>query len=174
MGTWGKPKVDNEADEEEIDPATQQLIPIMSTTFRKFRDGMWSSIASHLESRGITYLSSAQLRGRLQGLLKHLDDAGKLPVIIFGFSIRMLENQANELDGISFVGAEERRSHRRRVEVTYARALRVLSPSDRSLPQVQSAKDRALRGVGVHHSGILASKEVTEILMQHGCIKGFL
>ena len=51
-------------------------------------------------------------------------------------------------------------------------ALECVSPEDRKLPFIQSMVPMLLRGIGVHHSGLLPIlKEVVEVLFQEQYIK---
>jgi ATP-dependent RNA helicase DOB1 len=54
----------------------------------------------------------------------------------------------------------------------YTNALNSLSENDRNLPQVQEILPLLLRGIGIHHAGLLnILKEVIEILFGEGLVK---
>ena len=54
----------------------------------------------------------------------------------------------------------------------YSNALNSLSENDRNLPQVQEILPLLLRGIGIHHAGLLnILKEVIEILFGEGLVK---
>lgn len=51
-------------------------------------------------------------------------------------------------------------------------AMNLLSDDDRKLPQIEHVLPYLLRGIGMHHSGLLPIvKEVIEILFGEGLIK---
>lgn len=58
------------------------------------------------------------------------------------------------------------------VRVIYESAINLLSEEDRALPQIAQVLPFLMRGIGIHHSGLLPIlKEVTEILFGEGLIK---
>lgn len=54
----------------------------------------------------------------------------------------------------------------------FARAVSRLSGTDRQLPQVLRLRQMLIRGIGVHHGGLLPIlKEVVEMLFAQGLVK---
>ncbi|CAK4642408.1 unnamed protein product [Aphanomyces euteiches] len=77
-------------------------------------------------------------------LVRLLQEKELLPVVVFAFSKRLCEESANRLAG----------------------------GSDQQLPQVLQVRDMLLRGIGVHHGGLLPIlKEMVEILFGRGLVK---
>ncbi|RHY60486.1 hypothetical protein DYB38_009370, partial [Aphanomyces astaci] len=76
--------------------------------------------------------------------IRLLQDKTLLPVVVFAFSKRLCEESANRLAG----------------------------GTDQQLPQVLQVRDMLLRGIGVHHGGLLPIlKEMVEILFGRGLVK---
>eukprot|EP01083_Nonionella_stella_P263528 895114_1 len=93
---------------------------------------------------------------------------GDHPIICFCFSRRETEARALELSKLGCNNEEEAAL----VEEIYTNALESLTEEDRQIPQLQLLLPLLKRGVGVHHSGLLAIvKEVVEILFQESLIK---
>lgn len=60
------------------------------------------------------------------------------------------------------------------VRYLWQAAMKTLSPEDRALPQVERILPFFLRGIGMHHSGLLPIlKELTELLFDAQLIKVF-
>ena len=50
--------------------------------------------------------------------------------------------------------------------------MKILNEKDRNLPQINYVKQLLVKGIGIHHSGLLPIlKEIVEILFQNGYIK---
>ena len=91
-----------------------------------------------------------------------------LPVVVFVFSKRKCEEYADTLSGTDLSTAKEKSE----VHVTIERSLTRLKDTDRTLPQIVRVQDMLLRGIGVHHSGLLPiMKELVEIMFQRGLVK---
>ena len=90
------------------------------------------------------------------------------PVIIFSFSKRDCETLSVQMTQVQLIGERERRV----IEGVFESAMDTLSDADRRLPQVTRILPLLLRGVGVHHGGMMPIvKEVTELLFQEGLLK---
>ena len=75
---------------------------------------------------------------------------------------------ALQLGSISLSTADERAS----IETVWQNGVEGLSEEDRGLPQIASMLPLLMRGIGVHHSGLLPIlKELVEILFSEGLIK---
>lgn len=104
-------------------------------------------------------------------LLSLLKRRSLLPAIIFFFSRSRLERQASSFFqsvDLCFGGAKEKSQIHRFLQVSISRLRR----GDRSLPQVQRVKEMLLRGVGIHHSGLLPIlREAVEHLFARGHVR---
>eukprot|EP00891_Asterochloris_glomerata_P002642 jgi/Astpho2/2642/fgenesh1_pm.00049_%23_6_t len=93
------------------------------------------------------------------------------PVIIFSFARRECEQYALFMKGkqdLDFTTDEEKEA----VREIFEGALSVLKDEDRELPFLGNMLPLLVRGIGVHHSGLLPIlKEVVELLFQEQLIK---
>eukprot|EP00899_Mesostigma_viride_P016139 jgi/Mesvir1/24526/Mv21867-RA.1 len=90
------------------------------------------------------------------------------PAIIFSFSKRECETLALQMSTLDLNGREEKKL----IHGVFENAIDSLSDDDKKLPQVSHILPLLLRGIGVHHSGLLPIlKEVIEILFQEGLLK---
>ncbi|XP_004300008.1 PREDICTED: superkiller viralicidic activity 2-like 2 [Fragaria vesca subsp. vesca] len=90
------------------------------------------------------------------------------PVILFCFSKRECESLAMQMAKLDLNGDSEKAN----IETIFWSAMDMLSDDDKKLPQVTSMFPHLIRGIGVHHSGLIPIlKEVIEILFQEGLIK---
>lgn len=90
------------------------------------------------------------------------------PVIVFNFSKRECENMAISISKLSLNDDSEKAM----VNKVFQSAIESLSEQDRDLPQIKNLLPLLVRGIGVHHSGLLPIlKETIEILFQESLIK---
>ncbi|XP_050373059.1 DExH-box ATP-dependent RNA helicase DExH10 [Argentina anserina] len=90
------------------------------------------------------------------------------PVIIFSFSRRECEQHAISMAKLDFNSQEEKDV----VEEVFRNAIQCLNEEDRELPAVELILPLLLRGIAVHHSGLLpVIKELVELLFQEGLVK---
>ncbi|KAL6184037.1 hypothetical protein ACLB2K_045444 [Fragaria x ananassa] len=90
------------------------------------------------------------------------------PVMLFCFSKRECESLAMQMAKLDLNGDSEKAN----IETIFWSAMDMLSDDDKKLPQVTSMLPHLIRGIGVHHSGLIPIlKEVIEILFQEGLIK---
>ncbi|XP_024395394.1 DExH-box ATP-dependent RNA helicase DExH9 [Physcomitrium patens] len=90
------------------------------------------------------------------------------PVIVFSFSKRNCEENANQMAKLDLNDENEKKL----VDGVFWNAMDNLSDDDKKLPQVSHLLPLLKRGIGVHHSGLLPIlKEVIEILFQEGLLK---
>ena len=90
------------------------------------------------------------------------------PVIVFNFSKREVEALALKISDSKFNSPDQEAM----VRHVFDSALKSLSDDDRNLPQIQNILPLLVKGIGVHHSGLLPIlKETIEILFQEGLIK---
>lgn len=93
----------------------------------------------------------------------------KLPAVVFSFARAKCEALATKLSlDKSLLTREETDL----ATTIFENAIQSLSEQDQELQAVQKMKDLFLKGIGVHHSGLLPIvKEIGEILFQEGLIK---
>uniref|UniRef100_A0A914QYL2 Uncharacterized protein n=1 Tax=Panagrolaimus davidi TaxID=227884 RepID=A0A914QYL2_9BILA len=102
-------------------------------------------------------------------VLKTVHEKNLMPCIVFSFSRKECEDYANSMTTFDFVPDENIKQN---IDNIFLEAVKTLSETDRNLPQVKGILPCLLRGIGVHHSGLLpVLKEVTEILFSQGYIK---
>ncbi|CAN4096783.1 unnamed protein product [Withania somnifera] len=90
------------------------------------------------------------------------------PVIVFSFSRRECEQHAMSMAKLDFNTEEEKEV----VKEVFHNAVDCLSEDDRNLPAIELMLPLLLRGIAVHHSGLLpVIKELVELLFQEGLIK---
>ncbi|AFM98133.1 superfamily II RNA helicase [Encephalitozoon hellem ATCC 50504] len=95
-----------------------------------------------------------------------IEDAS-LPVVVFSFRRKDCEKFAMKLDK-SYL----RDSEAKMVETIFTNAIMSLRKEDREIPIIQNILPLLMRGIGIHHSGLLPIiKEVVEILFQEGLLK---
>lgn len=101
-------------------------------------------------------------------LVRFLDRELLTPAVVFSFSKKKCEEIANMLRSIDLNSAKERSAILGFTMQTTAR----LSQNDSQLPQVLIICEMVLRGIGVHHGGLLPIlKEMVEILFSRNLIK---
>ena len=84
-------------------------------------------------------------------LVGHLKKKGLLPVVVFTFSKKKCEENAGTLTNLDLCTSVEKSE----VHVAIEKAVARLKASDRKLPQISRMRDLLLRGIGVHHGGLL-------------------
>lgn len=95
-----------------------------------------------------------------------------LPLIVFSFARRECEHLSlvagSKKYNLDFTSAEEKES----IQLIWDKAMAGVSKEDLALPQLSSMLPFLLRGIAVHHSGLLPLlKELIEILFQERLIK---
>ncbi|PNF35853.1 hypothetical protein B7P43_G09406 [Cryptotermes secundus] len=92
----------------------------------------------------------------------------KLPAVAFTLSRHRCDQNARNLTTVDLTtGSEKSFIHR-----FFNKSIQNLKEPDRALPQVVALQDLLMRGIGVHHSGILPIlKEIVEMLFQEGLVK---
>jgi superfamily II RNA helicase len=118
------------------------------------------------KSGGGSTKSDKRVWSQLVALLQKQD---LLPTIVFSFSRKLVEDCAFlGLGSIDLTTAKEKAA----VHMFVDQCVRKLSPVDRALPQITRLKSLLLRGIGVHHAGLLPIlKEVVELLFGRGLVK---
>nr|XP_027202164.1 uncharacterized helicase C17H9.02-like [Dermatophagoides pteronyssinus] len=91
-----------------------------------------------------------------------------LPIIVFAFSKKEVENNAQIFCNLDLTTEQEKIA----IEEVYNSALEIVSSEDRKLPQFSTHLAYLRTGIGVHHGGLLPIiKEITEILFQENLLK---
>lgn len=113
-------------------------------------------------------IAKNQSKSDVEKLLTLCQSKGYLPIIVFSFSKKDVESNATSLKKLDLNSPEEKKL----VEDIFTKALDTLSEEDRKMPQIQSILPLLMRGIGMHHGGLLPIvKELIEILFQYSLIK---
>ena len=88
----------------------------------------------------------------MTNLFKLLDLKEKLPAIVFAFSRKGCENYCDNLKSIDFNVSKKDKSF---VKSFIRDCLVMLNENDRALPQIECVSELLMRGIGIHHSGLL-------------------
>ncbi|KAI5523659.1 RNA helicase protein [Trichomonas vaginalis G3] len=90
------------------------------------------------------------------------------PLIVFAFGRKLCDDLPTNLNGKSFVTQEESEQINQMIDV----AIEKLEDSEKELPQIQTMRNLLVRGIGVHHGGLIPLlKELIELLFQYGLLK---
>uniref|UniRef100_A0A0K0D1P2 Helicase ATP-binding domain-containing protein n=1 Tax=Angiostrongylus cantonensis TaxID=6313 RepID=A0A0K0D1P2_ANGCA len=101
-------------------------------------------------------------------IIRTIKERSMLPCIIFSFSRRECEAYALSLMHMYFNDDEEKKL----VRETYNSAVSFLNDDDKKIPQIRQILPLLLRGIGVHHSGLIPFlKETVELLFGEGLLK---
>lgn len=101
-------------------------------------------------------------------LLRMLHDRGELPAVVFAFSKKRCEEFCDLFRDADFTTGQEKAQ----IRTFFHGALARLQPADRELPQLKRLRDMLVRGIGVHHAGLLPlAKEIVEIMFSKGLCK---
>ncbi|KXS15244.1 antiviral helicase [Gonapodya prolifera JEL478] len=114
-------------------------------------------------------LTSERAKTVLPQLITHLRKKDLLPCVVFTFSKKKCDDFAEGLGRMDLSGGAQEKSE---VHVFWERSVGRLKGTDRNLPQLLRIRDLLLRGIAVHHGGLLPIvKEVVEILFSRGLVK---
>ncbi|EDQ92980.1 uncharacterized protein MONBRDRAFT_13948 [Monosiga brevicollis MX1] len=103
-----------------------------------------------------------------QTLVRVLKNKDLQPCVIFTFSKKRCEDNADAVRSLDLTSPEEKNL----IQHFFRRSVNRLAGTDRDLPQVTRMRDLLQRGVGVHHGGLLPiMKEVVEMLFAQGLVK---
>ena len=112
--------------------------------------------------------SASDYRGDDSQSEVHGIDWGLLPTVVFSFSKKKCEEIADNLKSQDLLTAREKGE----VKFTVMQMMKRLNPLDASLPQVSRLEEMMMRGIAVHHGGLLPIlKECVEILFSQSVIK---
>ena len=112
--------------------------------------------------------SFASQRGTWANIVAMLHARDLLPAVGFVFSKKKCMDLAQSLEHIDLTNREEKDAIRKFIDESIKR----LKGSDRDLPQVNVIRGLLMRGIGVHHSGLLPIvKEIVELLFSTSLIR---
>ncbi|RPA97840.1 antiviral helicase [Choiromyces venosus 120613-1] len=118
--------------------------------------------------RGGMRTTTAQDKNIWVHLVHHLKKETLLPAVIFVFSKKRCEENADALSAVDFSNQTEKSAIHMIIEKSVAR----LKPEDRLLPQILRMRELLARGLAVHHGGLLPIvKEIVEILFAKSLVK---
>ncbi|KAF0313990.1 Helicase SKI2W [Amphibalanus amphitrite] len=101
-------------------------------------------------------------------LVRHMESSCLLPAIVFVSSRRRCDSTVAVLGHLDLTSDEEKQRIRARLRMLETH----LDSGDRHLNSVKSMREFLLRGLGVHHAGMLPFlKETVELLFQDGLVK---
>jgi len=109
--------------------------------------------------------------GFWRNVAKSLKKQDLLPCLMFSFSQKNCEKFAGFVEADSELKLVDQKqvSH---IESFFRKSIARLKPSDRSLPQVELVHKFLLKGIGIHHGGMLPIlKECVEILLADGYVQ---
>ena len=90
------------------------------------------------------------------------------PCIIFSFSKEQCDTLSSNISIIDLTTPEEKKL----IEKIFLNAISTLSTSDQKIPQITKLYPIILKGIGIHHSGLLPIlREIIELIFQEGLIK---
>ena len=123
-------------------------------------------------------LKSGPIQGYIRGekqeknlwlqIVNFLKKRDMIPVVIFTLSKRKCEENSNGLYNVDVTTSSEKSQIHVFLESVFAK----LSEDDRQLPQILRMKEMLLRGIAVHHGGLLPIiKEAVEILFSRNLVK---
>lgn len=140
----------------------------LQDSFVKQRPGDWSKNKEG-KSGGRAAKSGGGSGGSdIYKIVKMIMERKFHPVIVFSFSRRECEYHAMSMSKLDFNTKEEKDD----VEQVFRNAVLCLNEEDRCLPAIELMLPLLMRGIAVHHSGLLpVIKELVELLFQEGLIK---
>ncbi|OHT00605.1 Superkiller viralicidic activity 2-like 2 [Tritrichomonas foetus] len=102
------------------------------------------------------------------GAITRLVDMDLSPMIVFAFGRKECDDLPKALGNVSFISEEESESIEQLLDVSIEK----LNDSDKNLPQIATLRALLVRGIAVHHGGLIPlMKELIELLFQHGLVK---
>lgn len=109
-----------------------------------------------------------QARHHWINLFRLLRLKNKFPVVVFVFSKKACVSLTTHLAAEDYTSKREKS----RIRVFIDQCLKRLKEADRDLPQIRFVRELVMRGIAVHHGGLLPLlKEMTEILFARGLLR---
>lgn len=116
------------------------------------------------------FASASSRAGTWANIVKYLDDHNLFPAVAFVFSKKRCMDLAEKaLTHMDLTSSSDKEVIRAFINASLSAKLK---GPDRDLPQVRAISDLLVRGIGVHHGGLLPIvKEMVEMLFGTGVIK---
>jgi len=154
-----------------------KLFPILDGSTGRFNpdgfkaarnEGMTEKVKAQ-QRRGIFKKPSLrQAKNSWIQLVKYLQQHQLLPVVIFAFSKKIVEESAYGMYNLDLTTSSEKSE----ISALITNVLVRLQPVDRRLPQVMRVRELMKRGIGCHHAGMLPIlKELVEMAFSRGLVK---
>jgi antiviral helicase SKI2 len=90
------------------------------------------------------------------------------PAVFFVFSLKKIDEYSKFLSSNDFATKEESS----KIISFFDKCVALLGPKDRNLNQIRVVRSILLKGIGIHHAGLIPIlKEIIEILYSKGLIK---
>ncbi|CAD5205733.1 unnamed protein product [Bursaphelenchus okinawaensis] len=149
------------------------LYEIMSVK-GEFREDQFQQAMSYVNERAPEKdrqnrkMAMLQTGNSVVTILRTIRERELMPVIVFSFSRRECEGYALNLKDMDFNDQGQKEV----ITKIFESAVSILSAEDQKLPQIKWILPFLLRGIGIHHSGLLPLlKECIEILFGEGLLK---
>jgi len=144
----------------------------------QFHEDNFHKATSSLQSNVTDQAMEGGKKGGKKNYRAHAEDLEKMlklcvennyaPIIVFSFSRKTCESNAQALKRLDFTTDEEKKL----IGEVFNNAIGTLGDDDKELPQVTSLLNYLSRGIGYHHGGLLpVLKEVVEILFGENLVK---
>lgn len=132
--------------------------------------GVEKSRAGGASSQRAHFASASSRAGTWANIVKYLDDHNLFPAVGFVFSKKRCMDLAEKaLTHMDLTSSSDKEVIRAFINASLSAKLK---GPDRDLPQVRAISDLLVRGIGVHHGGLLPIvKEMVEMLFGTGVIK---
>ncbi|EAR99296.2 DEAD/DEAH-box helicase family protein (macronuclear) [Tetrahymena thermophila SB210] len=105
---------------------------------------------------------------QVKNVLKYCQKNELLPCVVFAFSKNIIKQLSESLGNLNLISHEESKQ----IEEFFNKASQKLKSKDLEVHQIRTLKDLMMRGIAVHHSGVIPFiKEIVEILFSKGLIK---
>ncbi|XP_045618795.1 superkiller complex protein 2-like [Procambarus clarkii] len=118
--------------------------------------------------QGRHHMGEKQEKNMWIGLVDHLSRRDLLPIVAFTLSKKRCDSNATQLMSQDLTTNREKGE----IHSFIKKCIDRLQGTDKELPQVIYMRNLLLKGIGIHHSGILPIlKEVVEMLFAKGLVK---
>jgi antiviral helicase SKI2 len=145
-----------------------KIVQVIDSERKLLSDNYNSQLITNTNKKGITGTTNFTNLNWPE-FIYFLKKKSLMPVVVFTFSRRRCQEQAESLSGVDLTaGAHEVSQIHRLCDDAFKK----LSLIDRTLPQITQMREMLSRGIGVHHSGLLPLiKELVEILFSKALVR---